>query len=272
MFKSKLSACILFFIVVIGMMVPLREGCADLGISPAFLEVELDKGRPAGQFIISNLGDEEERYRIKAVHFSLSKTGGLDRIPPDGHSLAQWIKFNPTEFTLGPKTNRAVRFVIAPQGNLRAGEYWGAMELESLKTTMAKSQDQAGREFHIAISASIMVPIFGKSGNVRYLGTVKDAKMAVAESGKTIEVLFENTGDGRLLVEGQYEIRNSSGEEAAKGQLARTYVLPGMERVFTGEIKADLKEGNYKVQVKFTCPQLKQSIEKEYPLIVKPTM
>ena len=52
---------------------------AAVGISPGYVEVKLDKGRPAGRFLISNLGSVQERYRIKAIHFTYSVEGGLHK-------------------------------------------------------------------------------------------------------------------------------------------------------------------------------------------------
>ncbi len=39
---------------------------AAITIKPAFVEVNMDQGRPAGTFLISNVGDTPERFRIKA--------------------------------------------------------------------------------------------------------------------------------------------------------------------------------------------------------------
>ncbi len=82
---------------------------AGIAISPAVVRLSLDKKRPAGQFIIRNVGDTTERYRINARHFLYGENGALQIVEPDEHSLVPWIKFNPKEFTLPPKSRRAVR-------------------------------------------------------------------------------------------------------------------------------------------------------------------
>ncbi len=242
---------------------------AGLSISPAYVEVSFDKGRPVGEFLISNLGDDEERYRIKAVHFVMTKDGALNRIPPDEHSLAAWVKFNPTEFTLGPKTKRAVRYVVVPQGSLKAGEYWGAMELESLKTMTASGKDEKGREYNIEVIPTILVPMFGKFGNVRYQGVVKEATIAQGQSDQSLRVLLSNTGDGRLLVEGQYVIMDRAGQEIQKGQLGRFYLLPGMEQVAASRLTSKLPSGTYKVRVDCRSPQLKEPLTNEFEIAWK---
>jgi hypothetical protein len=249
-----------------------KPGYAGLSISPALLDVNLEKGRPAGQFLISNVGDEEERYRIKSVHFSISRTGSVTRIEPDGHSLATWIKFNPTEFTIPPRSQQAVRYVITPPQKLNAGEYWGAMELESLKAMTASASDSEGRKYQIEVIPSIMVPIFGTVGSINYQGIVKEVKIIPKEDRKLIVVSIQNTGEGRLRIEGKYEILGSSGEAIEKGSLPQSYVFAGNEQMFSTALKTDLKEGSYNIRVEFSCPQLKQPMTKDFPIEWKPSL
>ena len=256
-------------ILLVLLTLPIR-GWAGLAITPAYVDVILDKGRPSGQFLISNLGEEEERFRINAAHFAFLKEGGVRRIEADKNSLAPWIKFNPKEFVLGPMKERLIRFVIVPPKNLSTGEYWAAMELESLKTVIQKMKDEEGRNYQIEVIPSIMVPIFGKWGNIRYRGNLKETKVSLDEKGQSIQVLVENTGEGRLWVEGNYRIINSSGEEVEKGSIGQGYLLPGLELAFSTTLKSDFPEGNYTVRVQCRSPQLKKPIANEIQLMWKP--
>jgi len=255
-------------VVLVLLVLPLKGRGDGLSVSPAYVEVSLDKGWPAGQFSISNLGEKKERYRIRAIHFTFLKDGSIRHIDPDEHSLVPWIKFNPTEFILAPKSTRSIRYIIAPQGKLRPGEYWAAMELEPLKSAGAEAKDKGGG---IGAIPSILVPIFGIVGKLRYQGILKEIQVAPNEGGQAIQFLIGNTGEGRLAVTGEYEIRNSSGEEVQKGKLARASILPGSELFFSSQLESKLAEGNYKVQVRFRSPQLKEPMEKEFELVWKPS-
>ncbi len=260
-FKSALPVLIVLFLLP---AFPTGGNSAGLSISPAYVEVNLDKGRPAGKFIITNLGGEKERYRIKTFHFTFLKGEMMRRIAPDEHSLVPWIKFSPTEFTLGPKSERIIRFLIIPPGNLRTGEYWAAMELESLK-----GRDKAGERYQFKAVPGILVMIFGRFGKVRYQGILKEIKVAPNETGQAIQLLVGNAGEGRLVIEGQYEIKKSSGEEIQKGSLGRVYIFPGSEEILSSRLGSNLMEGNYKVRVECHSPQLKEPIEKEFQLVWK---
>ncbi len=240
---------------------------AGISVSPAFVEVTLDKGRPAGRFEIANLGDVAERYRVKALHFRFSKDGGLLRLESDDRSLAPWIKFNPAELTVEPKTSRVVRFVIVPRGSLVPGEYWAAMELENLNTQVGKSKDTAGREIKVEVVTTVIVPIFGTVGAVEYQGTFEELKAAPdPQKGTVIETLVSNKGSGRLLAKGEYEVQDASGKALDKGELGYAYILPNSDRAFSDHVRTTLPPGDYTIRVRYTAPQLKDPLTRETKL------
>ena len=284
-------------LVVFAGAAPLWGG---ISVAPSFVEVHLDKGRPAGRFEVANLGETEERYRVKALYFNFTSDGNLVRPDPDEHSLVSWIKFNPAELTIAPKSSRLVRFVIVPQGKLIPGEYWAAMELESLNTQVGKGEDKGGHEMEIRVLTSVLVPIFGSVGTVRYDGTFDEFKVtaapkaspeqsaadwcaaalfsaplgvgfwpsfeAAAPKGTLLETHLTNRGDGRLLLKGEYEVLNASGQSIEKAPLGYAYVLPGTDRIFQGRVRTTLPAGTYTLRAKYECPQLKTPLTKETTL------
>lgn len=243
---------------------------ATLSIAPAYVELALDKGRPSGQFLITNVGDVEERYRIKAIHFLFLEDGGFREIPPDDRSLAQWVRFNPKEFVLPPKSRQTIRFNVTPRGKLQQGEYWAAMELESLKTTHGKGKDAAGRELTIEVIPTILVPIFGKVGAVHYQAVLKETRIVAGEKGDLLESMIANSGQGRLFIGGQYEIADAGGRSVEKGSMGRAYVLPGADRRFTVPLKSPLAAGQYTVKVEYSSAEIEAPLVQETALTRKP--
>jgi hypothetical protein len=243
---------------------------ADLSISPAHVELDLDKGVPSGVFLITNLGDAEARYRINAVAFAVNQGGGIELVVPDDRSMASWIVFNPKEFTIAPNARRRIRFAVAPRGKLRTGEYWAAMELESLDPAIAKGKDDKGSEITIRVIPSIIVPIFGKVGKVRYRGMSKEIKVVSSEGkGKTIEAWVANTGEGRLLLKGKYDIVNESGKVIESGDLGRSYIMPGGNLKFSVALKTEMETGTYTVKVRYDSQQLEKPILGEIQFMAK---
>ena len=234
-----------------------------IAVSPAYVEVPLDTGRPAGRFLISNLGDEEERFRINALHFVYTPGGAVVQSRTGERSLAQWLHFNPRELTIAPRTQRAVRFAIVPQGHLEEGEYWAAMELENLRQMEATSEGEDGKAVKIRMVATIMVPIFGTVGDVDYEGEVRAIDIVDMGGIPRLMVLVGNTGTGRLGVAGTFEIRDEAGELVLEGKTGGAYVLPNSERAFRSEIEKPLPAGRYKVNVSYRAVHLDEQIEYE---------
>ena len=247
-------------VVVFLLFFCLLQAQAAISISPAYLELKLDEGRPSGKFLISNPGDTQERYRIQSIHFNFTPDGALQSIEPDEHSLAKWIVFNPKELTLPPKTTRAVRFVIVPKDKLQEGEYWSGMQLESLNTTTSSGKGAGGREVEIEIIPKILVTIFGVSGEAKYSGTVGDSKIINNGGLSVIETTVTNTGTGRLLVLGTYEISDVNGRIVASGILPKGYVFRGNFRKIKARLKEPVKAGIYAIKIKLESPQLKEAL------------
>jgi P pilus assembly chaperone PapD len=242
---------------------------AAIAVSPAYVEVRLDEGRPAGQFTIANIGDEEERYRIGATHFIFTRDGALRTVKPDEHSLVPWIKFNPPEFTVAPKTQRVIRFVIVPQGPLKAGEYWAAMELESLRASVSEADDGHGRQLKLQIVSSILVPMFGTVGNVQHQAAVQDVRMSVVNGRQKIEFMVNNTGAGKLLLNGSYVIKDTTGQAVRQGTIVSSYILPASERFVPAMIDEPLDSGTYTVHVECHSKQMPQPMAGDFQVVWK---
>lgn len=236
---------------------------AGISIAPAFVEIDMTKGKPSGQFVITNNGDEPERFRIKAAHFGFSPTGSLRNLPDDQNSLSTWIKFNPKELTLAPKTNQRVRFVIVPKGKLSDKEYWAAMEMESLKTNTTRSKDGGGRTLKLEVSSSVMVPIFARHGDVDYRCEIEELKLVRDDKGTNLLVTVNNSGTGHLYATGTFEIRAADGSLLSEGILGKSYILPGDLRKFTIPIQDKLPgQAPLSIKAVYSAPQMKESIEK----------
>jgi hypothetical protein len=241
-----------------------RAASAKISISPAYAEMQLDKGRATGEFSITNDGDDEQRFRVNTQHFIFNRAGSIQKVPPDEHSMAPWIVFNPKEFTLPGKSRQLVRWAVVPRGELRRGEYWCCMELESLNTTVATSTDKEGHKMKIEMVGIVLVPMFGKVGKVTYQGSFKDMRLKAAEDGTTVvEAVVLNEGNGRLFLTGKYEIAGASGDVVAEGKAFYGYVMPGNERDFTTNLKDPLPAGKYTLKMEFTFSGLTDPIKRE---------
>lgn len=222
---------------------------AALVIKPAYIKQKLTQKRISDVFYIKNVGDQEERYRATAIHFVVGDKGGLQVIPSDEYSLAQWIKFNPTEFILPPNTSRMIRYSIIPQGKLKEREYWGAIQFVPLKGQKVTTKGNEGQEISLEVVSVILVPIYGMVDGTKFSGELSNFE-ARQEKGD-IRVLFhvKNTNEGILRLPGVCQIVDSSNKIIKEVEIKSVVVFPGKNRSMNINIKEKLDSGNYTARV-----------------------
>lgn len=246
------------------MLIGLAPALAAAGvkISPAYVEVELDKGRPSGSFEITNTSKEPERYRANAIFFTLNDKGGLVRSTDNPFSIAPMVKFNPAEFELPGNSTRQVRFIILTRGKMQPGEYWAGMEVESLQTQTVTGKDDGGREFNIKVVPSVLVPIFGKVGKVKYAGKMGEIQLVGSGEKPELSIVAINEGDGRLVCNATFQVLDTAGKVVQEGQLAKSYVFRGGKLTLKNYLKP-LAAGQYVVKIKTTSAQLPEPLSAE---------
>jgi hypothetical protein len=224
----------------------------QLAVSPAYLELDLDKGRPSGTFVVTNVTDNDLRCRAQTIHYVLSETGQLETIPPDQHSLAPWIKFNPKEFTLAPKASQNVRYSVIPSGKLETGEYWGGIYFEPLdaqKTNLVDSLSGVTRTIRVIMS--IVVPILGKYGDFEVSARVDFLEAGVADTVVVIKSVVTNTSLGALRLGGEYDIVDSAGQVVAMGKLDDAFILPAKGLIMKTWLKQSMPPGAYTARLRY---------------------
>jgi hypothetical protein len=239
---------------------------ATVAITPAFVDVDLSQGRPSGVFYISNLGEKEERFRVTATPWNYTEEGMLTQSPTERYSLASSIRFNPRELTIAPGTQRVVRFAIAPKEKLAEGEWWAAMELESLDVAkMVRQDEKGGHTLQISAISKIVAPVFGTVGKPSYQGQIKDVQVQTANGEVFLRALVAANGTGRLGIQGdsRYEIVNAGGEVVDSGPFAAGYVFRGAQRWFIRKIEATIPKGEYTVKLSLAAAHLEQPLTKE---------
>lgn len=258
------SKNIRFLSVAISVLFPFSNlTFAGLAISPAFVELNLDEPRPSGAFLVTNTGDEAVRYRVFLNHFTTGPEGNMIEAQPDEHSLIPWMKFNPKEFSLEPKSSRNIRFVVVPKGKLSVKSYWGFLELESLSVNEAKGKDSHGRSYNVKVLTSIVVPVFATKGKASYIAEIKDTKLIRKDGAASLETILENGGDGHLFAKLTYEILDANLNVVSNGLLAKTYVFPESRRRFLARVDVNLAPGNYTVRISCEAPQLENPITQD---------
>jgi len=223
---------------------------ATLAIQPAYINLTLTQKRVSGVFFIKNVGDTEERYRATAVHFVVGLKGGLQILPPDDYSLSKWIKFNPKEFVLPPKSSRMVRYSVIPQGKIKPREYWGAIEFRPLKGAKIVSKDKDGNSIGLEVLNVVLVPIYGLVAGTQFTGELTQVTAVQDKDAVHLTCTINNTGEGVLRFGGTYQITDPAGKLVKEDKIKLLVVFPKTQRIHEISIKDKLPSGKYKVQVK----------------------
>ena len=245
---------VIFTIGLIGvlLLVISKYGWAQvLMVEPAYLELELGKERPSGTFVVANISDDEVRCRAQAIHYRLSAEGQMEEIPPDGHSLASWIKFNPKEFTLAPKSSQNVRYSVIPNGRLEVGEYWGGIFFEPLVEKFNVLDTTNGVATKVKVVMSVLVPILGKYGDFEFSARLEMLEAKVTDKGISLRSVITNTSLGGLRLGGEYEIVDSSNQVAATGKFPAAFILPTGGMTISALVKQSLSQGTYTVRGRY---------------------
>jgi len=229
---------------------------ASLGARPAYLFVDLEKRNPSGTFTVTNMSDDTQTYRANAIHFAISEKGSVHPVPADDYSLAKWVKFNPKEFTLAPKTSREIRFTIIIKKNLKPREYWGAIEFMPLKgVKYSGDTDEGGRQMNFEVLSALLIPIYGSTNGIDYEGEVSDITAERVKDKTGFTALVENTGTGVLRLKGELEILDAtSGKVSLKTPVNIFNVMPHQKRRIKILGKESLPGGRYTAMLR-----LKQS-------------
>jgi hypothetical protein len=256
-----LASCSCALSVWLGLAILSCTANASISIVPAYVEAGLDRGNVAKSITVTNSDDTTEQYRAQVYHFIFTKDGSVEKIEPDEHSLAPWIKLNPKEFTLGPKATRVIRMAVVPPSGLSPGEYWAAIEFEPLKGVVSSGGDSGGVSIKFEVISTILVPVVGTVGKPTHQGEFRDLQATVKAGKLQLEAVLVNLGTGRLRFKGLYEIRDSKGEVVAQGAAGEATVLPGAERRFIRTVDGPFDESaEYDVQVRYTSDALEEDL------------
>ncbi|MDH5256918.1 MAG: hypothetical protein OEX07_02890 [Gammaproteobacteria bacterium] len=244
---TKIFRFITFSFVSIFVLLQPLSASASLGARPAYLFVDLEKRNPSGTFTVTNMSDEKQTYRANAIHFAISEKGAVQPVAPDDFSLAKWIKFNPKEFTLEPKTSREIRFSIIRKKNLQSREYWGAIEFMPLKGIKYSGEtDEGGRKMKFEVLTALLIPIYGSMNGIEYEGKVSNVTAEHLEDKTGFTALVENTGTGVLRLKGELEVLDAaSGNVALKSLVSTFNVMPHQKRRIKILGKEALPGGRY---------------------------
>jgi len=223
---------------------------ALLRVSPAVVEATIENGRAVGSFTVDNTDSLVIRIRVTPVHFRLDLNGQINAAPIDSNSLSPWLKVTPREFPLAAHGQRQVRYTLLVPPEAHDGSYWGGLEF----LMVPSHEDSVRAQSSIHVTSAILVPITADKGKPerRWMLMGDSLSSEVTSRGVFILAPAVNTGNGRVVQKGKFEVRNSAGAVVSSGETDRLSIFPHSRRILHTAIPRELQPGSYDFAVTYT--------------------
>lgn len=188
-------------------LVPLSSNAGlGLDVSPAKLEISFAPGTVYNLPVtIHNNGQATVHVLTSMNDFTLNQQGDYQFSKPGslGYSLMKFVTVNPREFDLPADTSQQVRLTMTIPNNPQvSGEFPGIVFFQ----TRPERRGGVG----VAFSAKVATKIYASiNGTVKTGGRV--TKFATARNGslQVYRVLFVNTGNAHVYLNGRVEVRRN---------------------------------------------------------------
>jgi hypothetical protein len=163
----------------------------DLLVAPTRLVID---SRGTGQVILSNIGNEEETYRITAELRRMTTDGDIETIDPANaneieKAALEMIRFAPRRVILPPGQPQSIRVSARPPADLPDGEYrihlsFNAVPKVAPVVEQPADGDAQGVSVRLIPIYGIAIPIIVRKGRVEASATIANPRIETDERGR----------------------------------------------------------------------------------------
>jgi hypothetical protein len=217
------SSLIVLSLVTLGA----RPAVAQVGLGLAPLRIEA-RARPGETYsdtlTISNESDRATRVRASMLDFWID-----DNQEPQFRSFAEsqsatscrsWVRSNPSEFELGPKQQRLVRFTIAYPVDMQDGSFNCALAFTGLSPV-------GGTGNGVVTNVRLVTAMYILKGDSVPNGIVRKVEVHVNGSNREAAISMENVGKVYFRPTGKVDLLTADGRVIESVPLRPIPVLPG---------------------------------------------
>ena len=177
----------------------------DLLIAPTRLVLD---GRRGGEVILSNMGSEEETYRVSLELRRMDANGNLEPVEEAQANASEkaalaMIRYAPRRVTLPPAQPQSIRISARPGADLPDGEYRVHMSFAALPKVRAVTDvptDKSGIAINLIPVYGIVMPIIVRKGELTV--TAGLANPHIVHSAKGDELVVDMTRVGNESIYG----------------------------------------------------------------------
>lgn len=218
-----------------------------VGVSPPRVELTV---QPGGEVTQTVMVDNPSQFGALDVHAYFSDAFLL----PDGEviyteagdnprSTAPWTAVTPLTFELLPARNEAVRYTVSvPQGT-EPGTYWSVLFFESRPPTVGAQPEGFGVTTVVRVGHIIYVTV----GQPSLEGSIQGIRYDQTAAAGALRVMFQNSGEGLLRLNGRAEVRSTSGDLLQTLSVDGAASFPGAIHELVLPLNEELEAGDYVV-------------------------
>jgi len=228
--KIKFLILIIFLLGGIGWREFVFAQRTGVTISPLSFELSANPGDVLTNTIkVYNPTDSIISIKMEVEDFKPIGEGGQVVVTPEEeitYSLKQWVKTEPVEFTLQPKEQKFIDFIIKVPKNAEPGGKYGSI---LASTTGVMGEGVTGATVVQKIGSLILLTIAGEV--VEDLEIKEFIAPSFLETGPVpFFIRFENKGTVHIRPRGFVTISNWLGKKVADVEFPQLNVLPGSVR------------------------------------------
>lgn len=185
------------------------SAAGDLLIAPTRLVLD---GRRGGEVILSNMGSEEETYRVSLELRRMDEDGNLEPVEEAQANATEkaalaMIRYAPRRVTLPPSQPQSIRISARPGADLPDGEYRVHMSFAALpkvRPVTDASTDKSGIAINLIPIYGIVMPIIIRKGELTVTAGIANPRITHGPKGDEFSLDMTRSGNesiyGDLLV------------------------------------------------------------------------
>ena len=209
---------------------------ASLSVSPSLVELKIPRGKSYTDAIrVTNVGKANIHVNVYLSDFLLNSDGNIDFFDAGTreHSLANYMRLNPSSFTLGPQEEKWVRFTLTVPDDLK-GEY---QVIIFFHTQASRVRSPEGRR--VLVAARIGTTVYaGVKSTIHYSSEISDLflRKDCHDSYFHYALIYHNNGNIHVRPKGQLKILDQKKKRVISRPLneQESSILRNSWRVFEG--------------------------------------
>jgi hypothetical protein len=244
---------------------------ASLSVSPSLYELKVPRGKSYTDAIrVTNVGKASIHVNVYLSDFLLNSEGKIDFFDAGTHkhSLANYMRLNPTSFTLGPQEEKWVRFTLTIPADLK-GEY---QVIIFFHTQASRIRSPEGKQ--VLVAARIGTTVYaGVKPTIKYSSEILDLflRKDLQDSYFHYALIYHNNGNIHVRPKGQLKILDQKRKRVVSTPLNEkdSSVLRNSLRLFEGKFagKPGLGEGIYTILAAMDFGKAELEVEKSLHLL-----